>query len=122
MVMLGSNNYLGLTSHPKVKEAAIAAVRKYGAGCAGSRFLNGTLDIHVQLEERLAAFMRKPACITFSTGFLANLGAIGTLPGKGDTIYLDRQDHACIYDGRAWPSGRRSASSSTTTRTTSSGS
>lgn len=99
MVMLGSNNYLGLTSHPKVKEAAIAAVRKYGAGCAGSRFLNGTLDIHVQLEERLAEFMRKPACITFSTGFLANLGAIGTLPGKGDTIYLDRQDHACIYDG-----------------------
>ncbi len=99
MVMLGSNNYLGLTSHPKVKEAAIAAVRKYGAGCAGSRFLNGTLDIHVKLEERLAAFMRKPACITFSTGFLANLGAIGTLPGKGDAIYLDRQDHACIYDG-----------------------
>lgn len=99
MVMLGSNNYLGLTSHPKVKEAAIAAVRKYGAGCAGSRFLNGTLDIHIQLEERLAAFMNKPACITFSTGFLANLGVIGTLPTKGDTIYLDRQDHACIYDG-----------------------
>lgn len=99
MVMLGSNNYLGLTSHPKVKEAAIAATRKYGAGCAGSRFLNGTLDIHVVLEERLAAFMRKPACITFSTGFLANLGVIGTLPGKGDSIYLDRQDHACIYDG-----------------------
>lgn len=99
MVMLGSNNYLGLTSHPKVKEAAIAAVRKYGAGCAGSRFLNGTLDIHIELEERLAAFMKKPACITFSTGFLANLGVIGTLPTKGDTIYLDRQDHACIYDG-----------------------
>ena len=99
MVMLGSNNYLGLTSHPKVKEAAVAAVRKYGAGCAGSRFLNGTLDIHIRLEERLAEFMRKPACITFSTGFLANLGVIGTLPGKGDAIYLDRQDHACIYDG-----------------------
>lgn len=99
MVMLGSNNYLGLTSHPKVKEGAIAAVRKYGAGCAGSRFLNGTLDIHVELEERLAAFMRKPACITFSTGFLANLGVVGTLPTKGDAIYLDRQDHACIYDG-----------------------
>lgn len=99
MVMLGSNNYLGLTSHPKVKEAAVAAVKKYGAGCAGSRFLNGTLDIHIQLEERLAAFMKKPACITFSTGFLANLGVIGTLPGKGDTIFLDRQDHACIYDG-----------------------
>jgi 8-amino-7-oxononanoate synthase len=99
MVMLGSNNYLGLTSHPKVKEAAIAAVRKYGAGCAGSRLLNGTLDIHVKLEERLAAFMKKPACLTFSTGFQVNLGVIGTLPTKGDTIYLDRQDHACIYDG-----------------------
>lgn len=99
LVMLGSNNYLGLTSHPKVKEAAIAAVRKYGAGCAGSRFLNGTLDIHVQLEERLAAFMKKPACVTFSTGFLVNLGVISSLAGKGDTIYLDRQDHACIYDG-----------------------
>jgi 8-amino-7-oxononanoate synthase len=99
LVMLGSNNYLGLTSHPKVKERAIAAVRKYGSGCAGSRFLNGTLDIHVELEERLAAFMRKPACVAFSTGFLVNLGIFGSLAGKGDTIYLDRQDHACIYDG-----------------------
>jgi 8-amino-7-oxononanoate synthase len=99
MVMLGSNNYLGLTSHPKIKEAAIAAVRKYGAGCAGSRLLNGTLDIHVQLEERLAAFMQKPACVTFSTGFLVNLGVLSSLAGKGDTIYLDRQDHACIFDG-----------------------
>lgn len=99
MVMLGSNNYLGLTSHPKIKEAAIAAVRKYGAGCAGSRLLNGTLDIHVQLEERLADFMKKPACVTFSTGFGVNLGVISSLAGKGDSIYLDRQDHACIYDG-----------------------
>jgi 8-amino-7-oxononanoate synthase len=99
MVMLGSNNYLGLTSHPKIKEAAIAAVRKYGAGCAGSRFLNGTLDIHVQLEERLADYMKRPACITFSTGFSVNLGVLSTLASKGDTIYLDRQDHACIYDG-----------------------
>ncbi len=99
MVMLGSNNYLGLTSHPKVKEAAIAAVRKYGAGCAGSRLLNGTLDIHVKLEERLAGFMNKPACVTFSTGFAVNLGVLATMAQKGDTIYLDRQDHACIYDG-----------------------
>lgn len=99
MVMLGSNNYLGLTSHPKVKEAAIAAIRKYGAGCAGSRFLNGTLDIHVKLEERLAGFMKRPACLTFSTGFSVNLGVISSLAGKGDAIYLDRQDHACIYDG-----------------------
>ncbi len=99
MVMLGSNNYLGLTSHPKIKEAAIAAVRKYGAGCAGSRLLNGTLDIHVKLEERLAEFMRRPACVTFSTGFQVNLGVLATIAQKGDTIYLDRQDHACIYDG-----------------------
>src|SRR5262245_30614572 len=99
MVMLGSNNYLGLTSHPKVKERAAEALKKYGSGCAGSRFLNGTLDIHVELEERLAAFMKKPACITFSTGFLANIGALSSIAGKGDTIYLDRQDHACIYDG-----------------------
>src|SRR5574340_992309 len=99
MIMVGSNNYLGLTNHPKVKERAIAAVKKYGAGCAGSRFLNGTLDIHVEAEERLAAFMHKHACITFSTGFLATLGVLGTLPTKGDAIYLDRQDHACIYDG-----------------------
>jgi 8-amino-7-oxononanoate synthase len=99
MVMLGSNNYLGLTSHPKIKERAIEAVRKYGAGCAGSRLLNGTLDIHVELEERLAAFMKKPACVTFSTGFGVNLGVISSLAGKGDALYLDRQDHACIYDG-----------------------
>jgi 8-amino-7-oxononanoate synthase len=99
MVMLGSNNYLGLTSHPKIKERAIEAIRKYGAGCAGSRLLNGTLDIHVELEERLAAFMKKPACVTFSTGFQVNLGVISSLAGKGDAIYLDRQDHACIYDG-----------------------
>ncbi len=99
MVMLGSNNYLGLTSHPKIKERAIEAIRKYGAGCAGSRLLNGTLDIHVELEERLAAFMKKPACVTFATGFQVNLGVISSIAGKGDAIYLDRQDHACIYDG-----------------------
>src|SRR5512137_1454303 len=79
MIMLGSNNYLGLTSHPKVKEAAIAAVKKYGSGCAGSRFLNGTLDIHIRLEERLAGFMKKPACVTFSTGFAVNLGVLATI-------------------------------------------
>ncbi len=99
LVMLGSNNYLGLTSHPKVKERAAAALHKYGTGCAGSRFLNGTLDIHVELEERLAQFMRKPAGLLFSTGFLVNEGVISSVAAKGDTIYLDRQDHACIYDG-----------------------
>ena len=99
MIMLGSNNYLGLTNDPRVKEAAIAAIRKYGSGCAGSRFLNGTLDIHVELEERLAEFMRKGAAVTFATGFQVNLGAISCLVGKGDVVYLDKQDHACILDG-----------------------
>ena len=99
MIMLGSNNYLGLTNDARVKEAAIEAVRKYGSGCAGSRFLNGTLDLHVRLEERLAAFMRKEAAVTFATGFQVNLGAISCLVGKGDFVYLDKQDHACIIDG-----------------------
>src|ERR1700693_6373125 len=99
LVMLGSNNYLGLTNDPRVKEAAIAAIRKYGSGCAGSRFLNGTLDLHVRLEERLAEFMRQEAAVTFSTGFQVNLGAIACLVTKGDTVYLDKQDHACIIDG-----------------------
>jgi 8-amino-7-oxononanoate synthase len=99
LVMLGSNNYLGLTSHPKVKERAAEALKKYGSGCSGSRLLNGTLDIHVELEEKLAVFMKKPACVAFSTGFLVNLGVISSVAGKGDSVYLDRQDHACIYDG-----------------------
>jgi 8-amino-7-oxononanoate synthase len=99
MIMLGSNNYLGLTNDPRVKEAAIDAVRKYGSGCAGSRFLNGTLDLHVLLEERLARFMRKDAAVTFATGYQVNLGAISCLVGKGDVVYLDKQDHACIIDG-----------------------
>lgn len=99
LIMLGSNNYLGLTNDPRVKEAAIEAIRKYGSGCAGSRFLNGTLDLHVRLEERLAEFMRKEAAVTFATGFQVNLGAISCLVGKGDTVYLDKQDHACIIDG-----------------------
>ena len=99
MIMLGSNNYLGLTNDARVKEAAIEAIRKYGSGCAGSRFLNGTLDLHVTLEERLAQFMRQEAAVIFATGFQVNLGAISCLVGKGDTVYLDKQDHACIIDG-----------------------
>ncbi|HEX4440807.1 MAG TPA: pyridoxal phosphate-dependent aminotransferase family protein [Thermoanaerobaculia bacterium] len=99
MIMLGSNNYLGLTNDPRIKEAAIDAIRRYGSGCAGSRFLNGTLDLHVRLEQRLAEFMRQEAAVTFSTGFQVNLGAISCLVGKGDTVYLDKQDHACIIDG-----------------------
>ena len=98
MVMLGSNNYLGLTSHPKVKEAAIAAVKKYGSGCAGSRFLNGTLDIHVQLEEKLAKFFRKENALTFSTGYQTNLGIISSLAGKDDVVVIDKLDHASIID------------------------
>jgi 8-amino-7-oxononanoate synthase len=99
MIMVGSNNYLGLTNHPKVKEAALAAVRKYGSGCAGSRFLNGTLDIHVQLEEKLARFIRKEAALVFSTGFQVNLGVISALAGKDDVIIIDKMDHASIIDG-----------------------
>ncbi len=98
MVMLGSNNYLGLTSHPKVKEAAIAAVKKYGSGCAGSRFLNGTLDIHVQLEEKLAKFFRKENALTFSTGYQTNLGIISSIAGKDDVVVIDKLDHASIID------------------------
>jgi 8-amino-7-oxononanoate synthase len=99
VVMLGSNNYLGLTNHPEVKAAAQAAIAKYGTGCAGSRFLNGTLDIHVQLEEILARFVNKPAAITFSTGFQVNLGVISCMVERGDVVYLDKLDHACIIDG-----------------------
>jgi len=99
MIMVGSNNYLGLTNHPKVKEAAIAAVKKYGSGCAGSRFLNGTLDIHVELETKLARFMRKEAALVFSTGFQVNLGVISALIGKDDVVIIDKMDHASIIDG-----------------------
>jgi 8-amino-7-oxononanoate synthase len=98
MTMLGSNNYLGLTSHPQVKEAAIAAVKRYGSGCAGSRFLNGTLDIHVELEEKLAVFFRKGAALTFSSGYQTNLGIISSLAGKHDVVVIDKHDHASIID------------------------
>jgi len=99
LLMMGSNNYLGLTTHPKVKEAAIAAIRKYGSGCTGSRFGNGTLDIHIELEEKLAAFYHKPDCVVFSTGYSANLGAISALLRRGDVAIIDRLDHASITDG-----------------------
>src|SRR5664280_847022 len=99
MIMVGSNNYLGLTNHPKVKEAAIEAIKKYGSGCAGSRFLNGTLDIHVQLEEKLAKFMKRDAALIFSTGFQVNLGVISAIVGKDDVVIIDKMDHASIVDG-----------------------
>lgn len=98
MIMVGSNNYLGLLDHPEVMKAAQAAVDKYGAATCGSRFLNGTLDIHVELEERLAQFMNKEAALTFSTGFQTNQGVISTLIGKGDAVITDKMDHASIID------------------------
>jgi 8-amino-7-oxononanoate synthase len=97
--MLGSNNYLGLTNHPEVKEAASLALAVYGTGCAGSRLLNGTLDIHVQLEERLAEFLQREAALTFSTGFQVNLGVLSCLLERSDIALLDALDHACIIDG-----------------------
>ncbi len=99
VIMAGSNNYLGLTSDPRVQEAAQAAISKYGTGCTGSRFLNGTLDLHLQLEERLARFMRKEACVLFSTGYMTNQGVLQSVAGKGDVIFSDKDNHACILAG-----------------------
>lgn len=98
-IMIGSNGYLGLASDPRMKEAAIAAVKKYGTTCSGSRFLNGTLDIHVQLEDDLAEFFNKDLAIVFSTGFQTCLGVISSLSFKNDIILIDRQNHASIVDG-----------------------
>ncbi|NLC95519.1 MAG: aminotransferase class I/II-fold pyridoxal phosphate-dependent enzyme [Bacilli bacterium] len=98
-IMIGSNNYLGLTSDPRVKQAAIEAIEKYGTGCSGSRFLNGTLDLHVQLENALAKFLHKEAAMCFSTGFQTNLGIISAIAGRGDYILCDRANHASIIDG-----------------------
>jgi 8-amino-7-oxononanoate synthase len=98
-IMLGSNNYLGLTHHPQVLEAASRALSRYGSGCTGSRFLNGTLDLHGQLEHALAEFLGKEDCLVFSTGYSANLGFISGLIGRGDVVYLDKLDHASIVDG-----------------------
>ena len=100
VLMFGSNSYLGLTNHPKIKEAAIAAIRKYGTGCAGSRFLNGTLDIHEELEHRLAKFVGKEEAIIYSTGFQVNLGVVSCVTGRGDYILWDELDHASIIEGR----------------------
>ena len=99
VLMFGSNSYLGLTNHPKVKEAAIAAIRKYGTGCAGSRFLNGTLDIHIELEDKLAKLVGKDAALCYSTGFQVNLGVVSVLAGRHDYLLLDELDHASIIEG-----------------------
>lgn len=99
VLMFGSNAYLGLTNHPKVKEAAVDAIRKYGTGCAGSRFLNGTLDIHIDLEKRLAEFVGKEDAIVYSTGFQVNLGVVSCVTGREDYILWDELDHASIIEG-----------------------
>ena len=99
VLMFGSNSYLGLTNHPKIKEAAKKAIDKYGTGCAGSRFLNGTLDIHIELENRLAKLMNKDGAICYSTGFQVNLGVVSALTGRSDYLLLDEYDHASIIEG-----------------------
>ena len=99
VLMFGSNSYLGLTNHPKIKEASKKAIDKYGTGCAGSRFLNGTLDIHIELENRLAAYVGKPAAVLFSTGFQVNLGVLSCITGRNDYLILDEYDHASLIDG-----------------------
>jgi len=98
-VMAGSNNYLGLTHHPKVRSAAKDAIEKYGTGCSGSRFLNGTIDLHIELEKRLAHFMGKEAALVYSTGFQTNLGTISCLTDENDLIFSDEENHASIIEG-----------------------
>ncbi len=99
LIMIGSNNYLGLTVHPKVREAAIEAVRVYGTSCTGSRFLNGTLEMHLELERRLAAWVGKEAALVFSTGYQVNVGTISALVQRNDYVITDKDDHASIIDG-----------------------
>ena len=99
ILMFGSNSYLGLTNHPRLKEASKAAIDKYGSGCAGSRFLNGTLDIHIELEEKLAKFVGKDEALVFSTGYQVNLGVLSSVVGRNDFLMMDAYNHACIIDG-----------------------
>ena len=105
ILMIGSNNYLGLTTDPRVRQASIDAVASYGTSCTGSRFLNGTLKLHQELESRLAAFVGKPAALVFSTGYQVNLGTISSLVQRGDVVVLDKDDHASIVDGCAMALG-----------------
>jgi 8-amino-7-oxononanoate synthase len=106
LIMCGSNNYLGLTTHPKVRQAAKEAIDRFGTSCTGSRFLNGTLELHEQLEHELAEWVGKPAALVFSTGMQVNLGTISSIAGKGDYIILDKEDHASIVDGANLSRGR----------------
>lgn len=105
VIMAGSNNYLGLTADPRVKEAAIKAVQKYGTGCSGSRYLTGTLDLHNELERRLALFFGKEACLLYSTGYQTAQGIIPTLVQKGEYVISDRDNHACIVAGNLMAKG-----------------
>lgn len=100
-VMIGSNNYLGLTQHPRVREAAIKAIERYGTGCTGSRFLNGNMDIHEELEDALAKYLQREAVLVYASGFLANLGSISCLVGRKDLIFSDRDNHASIVEGQS---------------------
>ncbi len=100
VLMFGSNSYLGLTNHPRLKEGAIKAIEKYGTGCAGSRFLNGTLDIHLELEDRLAKLVHKPAALVYATGFTVNSGVVPSLTGREDYLIFDELDHASIIEGK----------------------
>jgi 8-amino-7-oxononanoate synthase len=111
LIMCGSNNYLGLTTHPKVRQAAIEAIERYGTSCTGSRFLNGTLEMHEQLEHELAEWVGKEAALVFSTGMQVNLGTISSLVGRGDVVILDKDDHASILDGAklSWGDTKRFA-------------
>ena len=106
-IMLGSNNYLGLTVNEEIIEAGMRALRDYGTGCSGSRFLNGTLKMHLELEAELADFLRKESVVTFSTGFQSNLGIISAIVGHGDYVICDKENHASIYDGCKLSYGRR---------------
>ncbi len=105
VIMAGSNNYLGLTAHPKVKEAAIKAIEKYGTGCSGSRYLTGTLDLHIELEARLAKFFKREAVLLFSTGYLTGQGIIPTLVQRGDYVISDKDNHACLIAGNLMAKG-----------------
>ncbi|MCC6905262.1 MAG: pyridoxal phosphate-dependent aminotransferase family protein [Anaerolineae bacterium] len=99
VIMIGSNNYLGLTTHPKVRQASMDAIKRYGTSCTGSRFMNGTLGLHVELEERLAKFIGKERALVFSTGYQTNLGVVSALISRGDVVVTDKEAHACIVDG-----------------------
>ena len=106
VIMCGSNNYLGLTTHPKVRQAAIDAIERYGTSCTGSRFLNGNMSLHENLEAELAKWVGKEAALVFSTGMQVNLGTISAIVGRGDYVILDKEDHASIVDGAWLSSGK----------------